>query len=959
MLQSSLVLATPLVVASLVFAAGLAAAPVASAQPAATASQAFKSDEPLPTDPRLVQGELPNGMRYIVMRHAVPPDRAAAWLHVSTGSLNETQAQRGIAHFLEHMAFNGSTNFPPGSVVDFFQQMGLTFGRHQNASTRFDRTGFRLEMPDNKPETLGKALLFLSDVAFRLTLSPDEIERERGVILEEKRTRLGAQQRVQEAWIKQLAPGSIFGDRIPIGVEETILGVKQQDFRDYYGKWYVPSNMAVFVVADIDPAVMIEAIKKNFSDGARKPVPADLEVGIRPYTQSRAVVISDPELTRTRVSVIRVEPLRPAATTAGGLRAQIVEQLGVIAFNRRMEKKIARNQVACMSAGLSAGNYTNALRLVGANASGEPSKWNAILTDLCTELQRARLHGFEAREIDDAMREVTAPTEAAVKSEPTRSAITIMTGWDESLGTGEPITSAQQDLDLLRRLLPTMDAKEVSSAFAAATDTSAVTILVESPTGANMPTEPAVLAAAKAALASRPAAEVSQARAASLMKDLPAPGAFVKSAVHGPSRVVNFELANGVSGHFRDMDYKKDQVTVTITLAGGELLETAANRGIGDAAVRVLGQPATSTLASTDIQDLLVGKTVRMGGNSQPDAILISVTGTPADLETGMQVAHLILTDAKLEQAAFDHWKTSQLQAIDALKFSPRGVLTKLMATSVFPADEVRVQPLTEPQVNALTREASEAWFKKLVAQSPIEVTIVGDIRKERADELVARYLGSLPNRPVISGDLYTRERTLVRPKGPIEASAEVATKTDQAQVIAGFYGSDSWNVADNRLLRAAAQVLTTRMIKEVREQEQLVYSIRASSSPSMYFPGFGMVMAGAPTKPENAARLGQKLQEMYATFAKGGPTAEEMDTYKKQIANTMDEQMKEPGYWAARLQTLTYHKGSLDEIVGDAAAAQLLTAAQVKACFARYYSDESRWTITIKPAAQAEPPKP
>ncbi|MEK6700785.1 MAG: insulinase family protein [Planctomycetota bacterium] len=950
MLQSSIVPAVQLALASLVCAAGMAAVPVAGAQPVGQPA-AFRADEPLPVDPRLTQGVLPNGMRYIVMQHAVPPGRAAAWLHVSTGSLNETQAQRGIAHFLEHMAFNGSKNFSPGSVIDFFQQLGLTFGRHQNASTRFDRTGYRLEMPDNKPETLGKALLFLSDVAFRLTLSPDEIEKERGVIMEEKRTRLGAQQRVQEAWIKQIAPGSIFGDRIPIGVEETILGVNQQDFKDYYGKWYVPSNMAIFVVADMDPAAMVEMIKKNFSEGQKKPPTPDLEIGIRPYTESRAVVISDPELTRTRISVIRVEPLRPAAITVGGLRAQLVEQLGVIAFNRRMEKKIARAEVNCLTAGLSAGNFTGALRLVGANASGEPSKWEAMLTDLCTELQRARLHGFEATEIEDAMREVTAPAEAAVQSEPTRNAVAIMAGWDESLGSGEPITSATQDLTLLKRLLPTIDAKEVSSTFAVATDTSAVTILVESPTGANMPAEAAVLAAAKAALAKSPAAEVAGARATALMKELPEAGAIVKTDLHAPSGVVNFELANGVTVHFRDMDYKKDQVSVSILLAGGELLESAANRGVGDAVVRVLGQPATSTLASTDIQDLLVGKTVRVGGNSQPDALMISVTGTPADLETGMQLAHLMLTDPKLEQAAFDHWRTSQLQAIEALKFSPAGVLTRQVFATIFPPGEVRVQPLTAEQVNALTIESCEAWLRKLITESPIEVTIVGDLRKERAQELATRYLGSLPKRAAISGGLYADKRKLVRPRGPIESSAEVKTKTPQAQVVAGFYGPDAENFADTRLMRAAAQILTSRMIREVREQEQLVYSISALSSPSRYFPGFGMFMARASTKPESAGRLGQKLQEMYTLFAKDGPTPDEVDVYKKQIANTMEESMREPGFWAGRLQSLAYHKGSLDEIMGDAAASQLLTAEQIKACFARYYSDQTRWTITIRPS--------
>ena len=183
---------------------------------------ALDLNAPLPTDPRLVQGVLDNGLSYIVMKHSNPPGRANMYIHVSSGSLNEKDNQRGIAHFLEHMAFNGSTNFPPGSVVDFFQSMGLTFGQHQNAFTSFDQTTYILSFPDTKPETLDKGMRFFGDVAGRLLLTQEEIEKERQVIMEEKRTRLGAQQRVQEYMLERMIPGSLIGQRLPIGVEDTL-----------------------------------------------------------------------------------------------------------------------------------------------------------------------------------------------------------------------------------------------------------------------------------------------------------------------------------------------------------------------------------------------------------------------------------------------------------------------------------------------------------------------------------------------------------------------------------------------------------------------------------------------------------------------------------------------------------------------------------------------------------------
>ncbi|MFN8730918.1 MAG: M16 family metallopeptidase, partial [Planctomyces sp.] len=192
--------------------------------PAPAFARAVAADEKLPTDPALVTGTLENGLSYVVRKHANPAGRVSVWIHVSSGSLNEVEETRGMAHYLEHMAFNGSANFPPGKVVDFFQSLGLQFGRDQNAFTSFDQTTYQLALPDAKPETIEKAMLFFSDVAGRLLLNEKEIESERGIIIEERRTRLSAQQRVQDYILERVAPESTFGRRLPIGTEATIMG---------------------------------------------------------------------------------------------------------------------------------------------------------------------------------------------------------------------------------------------------------------------------------------------------------------------------------------------------------------------------------------------------------------------------------------------------------------------------------------------------------------------------------------------------------------------------------------------------------------------------------------------------------------------------------------------------------------------------------------------------------------
>src|SRR6185436_20695045 len=293
--------------------------------PLASARAASLDDEKLPTDPALVTGRLPNGLRYIVRPHQNPQGRASIWLHVASGSLNETDSTRGLAHYLEHMAFNGSANFPPGSVVPFFQSLGLAFGRDQNAFTSFDQTTYQLALPGGGRDVVDKGMLFMSDVAMRLSLEPSAIDSERQVILEEKRARSSAQQRIQDQVYPRLAPESTVGRRLPIGSETTIKSVTPADFRDYYARWYVPSNMTVIVVGDTDPAMVIDAITRHFGGGPTAPEPTPRDVGVKPSAGPRAIVATDPELTRAEVSIVRPDPPRAPTTTAGQSRHELVE----------------------------------------------------------------------------------------------------------------------------------------------------------------------------------------------------------------------------------------------------------------------------------------------------------------------------------------------------------------------------------------------------------------------------------------------------------------------------------------------------------------------------------------------------------------------------------------------------------------------------------------------------------
>jgi len=919
----------------------------------------------LPNDPRLVTGELANGLSYIVMRHATPPTRAAVWMHVSSGSLNETEAQRGLAHFLEHMAFNGSENFPPGSVVPYFESLGLTFGRHQNAFTSFDQTTYQLSLPDNTAETLSKGLLFFSDINSRLLLGAEEIDAERGVILNEKTSRKSAQQRVSEYMLERSTPGSLYARRLPIGVDETLRTVTRQDFVDYYTKWYGPKNSTIIVVADMDPGVVVGLIAERFNTPAREGavVPADADPGITPYTQSFGVVATDPELTRATVQFMRVDPAGPPITTEPQLRQNWVEDLAQAAFNRRMADLVSKGGTPFQNAFAASSQSGRIMRSTAALAVGTPEKWREMMSALALEMQRARAFGFTAREIDDARADALSGLEQAAKTEPTLPASAHLARINGALASGRTILSAQQRADLGRRLLPGITPEECSAWFTKAFDPSAVMIGVQLPKADSNPSEADVLSHGLAALSVEPTPPAQQTTAKSLLDALPEPGAISGETTHEASAVWSAWIADNIRMHHRFMDARKGSATISVTLYGGELLETPANRGITQAAAIALsaggrggGAAATKRLTSADVRSLLTGKQVNVSGRTGSDAVQITISGAPGDLETGMQLAHLLLREPRIEPAAFDRWKEAMLQMVDAMDKAPMQAFSKAEARARYPESDVRTQAFTRAQLEAVTIDKAQAHLERLIATSPIEVAVVGDISREQAAALVARYIGSLPKRERVTPGALAELRTLPAPTGPREVRMEIETITDQAGASVGFYGPDQSATDDVRAMSLASMILSTRMVKKIREQEALVYSIRCGLQPGATYPGYGMMRAGAPCRPMNADKLPASIVEVFDAFAKDGPTAEELDVARKQKANELDEGMKEPGFWLRRLESLTYDNIALDETLRDPEAYQAITTEQIKAAFNRYYRPDRTVTVVVKPKAAATP---
>ena len=928
----------------------VAIALVACSASAQRTSAPAGADEPLPTDPALVTGTLDNGLSYVVRRHQNPAGRIAIWLHVATGSLNETDETRGLAHYLEHMAFNGSTHFPPGSLIPFFQALGMTFGRDQNAFTSFEQTVYTLALPDTNPDTIDRGLLYLSDVAFGLTLSPEEIDSERGIILEEKRARAGAGQRVRDAVLARLAPDSRLGRRLPIGTEETIRAMGPDQFREYYQRWYVAANMTVIGVGDIDPATLVAAIGRHFGAAPRVPRPAPIPAGVSPSAGTRAIVVTDPWLAHVDVSLTRIEPAWPPVTTVAAYRRELVDELGPWILGRRLEAALADGRVTFVSAEAGVSQWATAARLATLRVTAAPDHWRPALTDLITATQQARLYGFTGAEVEEARAAFLARAEQEAQQEPTRPARQLLGRINAAVSRREPIVAASGRLSLHRRLLAGITAEEVSNAFRADFDPGNSIFVLTLPPSAAAPSETELAGLGRAALELRPAAPVARAAPPALLAAPLPGGTVVEERVHEATGVWSGWLDNGVRVHHRKVEQRQGEAAVIVTLAGGEIEEGSDTRGVTQAAMGAWERPATSRLSSTDIRTLMTGKKVRVRGWSGPDTVTLAVSGDPAALETGLELAYVMLTDPVVEPGVFAQWREGKLREIAERAREPRGALAEALAEAFYPASEARLRPVTVAQVESRTREATQAWLRSLVARAPIEIAVVGDIDRDRARELVARSMGSLPPRARIDDKTLRDLRSVPRPVGPLRVERVVPTGTDQAQVLDGFFATDVQQVRDSRLLVMATRVLSTRMSRKIREERQLVYSIGARLQMGEAYPGFGILAAQAPTDPAKAGALAEAVAEMFAAFGSDGPRDDELAVARQQLLTFLDEELRAPEFWSGRLATLDYRGLSLDDLARIAADYRGFTAEEIRDAFARYARPEARFRIVVLP---------
>jgi zinc protease len=908
-------------------------------------------EETIPFDTAVRSGRLANGVTFMVRKNDRPAHRITLRLAVKAGSLFEADDQQGLAHLIEHMAFNGSEHFKPGELVSYFESAGARLGPHVNAYTSFDETVYMLDLPTDSTEVVSKGLTALADFGGGLTLDPGQIDKERGVVVEEWRGRLGASTRIQQQQLPVLYFGSRYADRLPIGKPEIIRSAPAARLRAFYDTWYRPERMAVIAVGDIDPAAIEAAIRAAFS-GLRDRAPAEPAPNgdVPLHREALVKVIADTETSQTSVQLLRKRQ-RESTELVGDYRRSLVETLFEHMLDERFGDLARKPDAPFLGAGVSGNTLSPSVATFSLSARVQEGRLAQGLSALEIEARRVTEHGFTASELDRAKLWMASFYEQAHnerdKTESSRYAQEYLNYFLDK----EPSPGIDYEYALVQRVLPGITLADVSSIARARLSGEGQVVLAITPQkeGVPVPAE-ADLQAALAAAAKVAVTPWLDATTAKALMETPPPPARIASRRELPDLGVTIvKFANGVEAWLKPTDFKNDQVLFTMYAPGGTSMAGPEGYRQARFAADYVELSGAGGFKAQDLEKMLAGRRASASAFSTTSTHGISGSAAPADLETAFQLLYHSFTAPGNDPEAFALMKQQLETAVANRGRSPNQVFNEKVA-QVTTSNHYTSRPLTAEDVAALDPakmlEVYHAWFKNA---ADFTVFMVGAFQVETAVPLLARYVGSLPSTGTPSSQY---KDTGVRFPTGIERAKVEKGREPRSQMMIGFYADPPFDPMEQERVIAATSVLETVLRDSLREDLGQTYTVSAGLAQSPPERGDGYIAVRFGAAPENIEAMTTRVLDVVKKLQTDGPAADLVANAKQGAKRDYETALKQNGYWMRRLQTIHLIKGQPGDILTRNDRIDAVTPAAVQEVLKKYLPLDRYVVVTLVPEA-------
>ncbi len=853
----------------------------------------------LKADPAAVFGRLPNGLRYVILPNAEPPGRASLRLHVAAGSLMEEDDQQGLAHFLEHMAFNGTEHFKAGEMVEFFQRIGMAFGADNNAHTSFEETTYKVDVPETKPDLLNPAFQVLADYAGGMLLLPAEIDRERGVILSEKRARDSVPYRTFVARWKFLFPESRLSQRFPIGEEAVIAKAPVERFVAFYRKWYAPSRMTVVVVGDVKPAEIVPYVEKYFGGlkAAQTPTPS-VPLGKVATPQLAVTLHSEPEAPATQLTLMTLRPFDLGADSRGRRERELAIEAASFILSRRLER-LAEAENAPFSKG-NAYHY-DFLDFVEAGAVDlvcRPEQWKDALPVAERELRRALQYGFTAAEIGEAKAKLLNDYEQAAKTAPTRKSRGLADALASSLSENRVFTHPTQDLALAREFFVKLTPATCLAAFRQLWGKDSRYVFVSG--NLSLPKPEESIRAVYTESVARPVEAPAEAKVTPFgYGEFGEPGKIVERKVHEDLAITQVRFANNVRVNVKRTPFEAKVVRVALRAGAGKLEASASEPGLPAVSEAVFIGGGLQKHSHDELKAILAGHTVDVEFDVDEDAFVLSGATSPEDFRLQLNLMCAYLLEPGYRPEAFRQARRGFDRLYLQLLHTPEGVLRDQVVRFLAGGDFRFGMPPRET-VDRVDADLVRAWLERPLKQGYLEVSVVGDIDPEVVLREAASTFGALPVRAEAK-PAYAAQRVLNFPAAQKKAFP-VETEIPKGFAVAYWPTDDIWDVKRTRRLNILASVLSDRLRVIIRQELGESYSPYASSQASETYTDYGVFFGLSTVDPKLAERIAERIVGIATELAAQGVGPDEFARAIKPALASLGEVMRTNGYWLNRV---------------------------------------------------------
>ncbi|MEF3129413.1 M16 family metallopeptidase [Rhizobium leguminosarum] len=905
-----------------------------------------KSD--LQADPDVHFGTLANGMRFAIMRNVTPPGQAAIRFRIGSGSLDENDDQQGLAHFLEHMAFKGSTNVAEGEMIPILQRKGLAFGRDINAHTSYDETVYKFNLPEVDADTVSTGLMLMRETASELTLDGGAFDRERGVILSEERSRDTPQYRAALGITNSLLAGQRATMRAPIGKTDIISNAPVELVRDYYRANYRPERAMLMVVGDIDPAAMEVEIRQRFGDWkAVGPAPTKADLGALETKGESAEVIVVPG-GMTSIQIAWTRPYDAAPDTFAKRRAGLIEDLGLRVLQRRLSTIAGKADAPFIEATAYCEDLLHSAHVVQIAADSEPDKWQAALTAIDQEQRRIQEFGVAQAEIDREIREYRSALQAAAAGAATRMTTDIASMLARSVDDDQVFTSPAEDLSMFETMTNGVTAAEVNQALLHAFSGNGPQVVLQttqSPEG-GADTVRQVYDASKAIAVSAPSGAADVAWPYTHFGE---PGAVVERRTDEDLGLTMVGFSNGVRLTVKPTRLRANEVLVREDIGRGRL-------GLPhDRSAAIWASPAVvlSGLKAMDYQDIQKALTANIVGvdfSVGDSSFRFDGRTRTEDLATQLQLMAAYTSDPAYRPEAFKRVQQEYLSDLDQYDASPGDVVVRDLAGLVHSGDPRWTFP-DRAELSAAKPEDFEALFRPMVSNGPIDITIVGDVTVDDAIRMTAETFGALPPRPETApsndwGDV----RFPAANKTPV-----LRTHSGRADIAAAALGVPVGDLLSDLprsfTAKIAIQIFQNRLIDQFRIAEGASYALQSDVDLSREVPGYGCAYFSVGTEPEKVPRFYAVVEEIATDLRSHDVSPDELARAREPIVETLKHQQQSNEYWIEDLHHAQTDSRRLDRIRNSLTGYGKVTAGDIRVFAATYFSPEKFWKFEVLPA--------